>query len=94
MTVRLAPAADRPQLPGHGEGGGAGVHHDALAIADRAGGRGPDGAFLAGLEPLAQSNAGSGRLRSGATAPPWVRTSRCSVSSVARSLRMVTVDTP
>ncbi len=41
-----------------------------------------------------RSNAASGRSRSGSSAPPCVRTTRPSSSSEARSLRMVTVDTP
>ena len=40
------------------------------------------------------SNASSGRLRSTAIAPPWVRTSRCSASRATRSLRIVTAETP
>ena len=40
------------------------------------------------------SNASSGRLRSIAMAPPWVRRMRRSDSSAIRSLRIVTAETP
>ena len=92
---QLAPAAARLELAGDGQGRRAGVEHDALAVVDEGRARPPRcAAFSSAWSRSRISNASSGRLRSTAIAPPWVRTRRWSASSAIRSLRIVTAETP
>ena len=92
---QVAPAAARLEVAGHREGRRAGVEGDALAVVDerRRRPRRSRPSRRAGAARGRRTRAPAG-CRSSATAPPWVRTSRCSASRASRSLRIVTVETP
>ena len=81
---------------GDREAGGARVHDDRVAVVDQGRGRGAD---AAPSRPAGAARGGRRRARGGRgrrrCAPPWVRDAGGrSSSSDARSLRMVTVETP
>ena len=50
---QLVPAAARLEVAGHGQGGRAGIDHDALAVVHEGGRSGPDARLLVRLEALA-----------------------------------------